>query len=218
MKNINKILVISVVGLFLFGFIGSTSAATFTRTSNDFFYSTKDKSFNIYFNDVAGFILTNNYKKVSSVKLFDSDGKSTNLNKNNISNKKTANGYTTNIDFDKNYLKLKNIKKVQVNFEKQPDLQIKKISKKGSYYYITVKNNGDAKSKSNQLGIYVQKNLFSKKKLIKKIKVPSLKSKQTKKIKVSINKKYKKYYKIAMVDYKNKINERYEYNNQALFA
>ncbi|WP_169805411.1 CARDB domain-containing protein [Methanobrevibacter cuticularis] len=198
--------------------VNYSSALTHQKKNAEFSYSTKNKAYNIYYNDVAGFILTKNYKQISFVKITDIEGNSKTLkNKIHFKNNKTIFGYTADINFNKNDLKLNKIRKIEVSFVRQPNLRISKIVKKSNFFYITVKNSGDFKAESNYLGVYVQKSYFDKQKFVKKIRIPALKPGQSKKIKFSMNKKYKKYLKKASVDYKKRINEIYKYNNSRLF-
>lgn len=88
------------------------------------------------------------------------------------------------------------------------DLKISKITKKGNYRYVTVKNVGKAKSGKNQIGVYVGK------KLIKKANVKALKAGQSTKIKVGIPKKYVKKSKTFHADYRNVVSESKESNNK----
>ncbi|WP_042704304.1 CARDB domain-containing protein [Methanobrevibacter arboriphilus] len=114
-------------------------------------------------------------------------------------------------------MKLDYIKKIDVNFVKQPDLKISKIKKKNNKYIFSIKNIGTASAKKNYLGISAQKDFLSKKKLIKKVKFPLIKAGKSKNVEVSLKSKYKKYTKIATVDYKNQVNEVSKLDNSRYF-
>ncbi len=217
MKIYNKTAFLAILMIFLI-FINSASAISFSKISDEYYYSSKDKAFNIYFNSVAGFIITKEYKQISSVKIIDINGKYKIL-KNSIDfkNKKTKLGYSTDININKNKMKLDYIKKIDVNFVKQPDLKISKIKKKNNKYIFSIKNIGTASAKKNYLGISAQKDFLSKKKLIKKVKVPLIKAGKSKNVEVSLKSKYKKYTKIATVDYKNQVNEVSKLDNSRYF-
>jgi len=95
---------------------------------------------------------------------------------------------------------------------KLADLKITKITKKGSYRYVFVKNVGKKSAGKNILGVYIGK------KLIKKVTVKAIGIGKTLKVTVAIPKKYmtKKYknkVKTFKVDIKNVIKESNEKNN-----
>lgn len=93
----------------------------------------------------------------------------------------------------------------------KPDLKIVKIVRKNNKYYIKVKNIGIITSNKNYLGVY------SKGKLISKIKMKSLKKGSSTVLKLTFNKKYLKLLKKFKVDYKNQVNELIENNNIAIY-
>jgi len=95
---------------------------------------------------------------------------------------------------------------------KLADLKITKITKKGSYRYVFVKNIGKAAAGKNTLGVYIGK------RLIKKVSVKSIGIGKTLKVTVAIPKKYmtKKYknkVKTFKVDIKNVVKESNKKNN-----
>ncbi|MGL4670354.1 MAG: CARDB domain-containing protein [Methanobacteriaceae archaeon] len=92
-------------------------------------------------------------------------------------------------------------------FEKEADLKISKVSKKGTSYFVSVKNNGNGNAKGSYLGVYV------KGKVVKKVLVQSLKPGQSKNIKVALSSKYTKSTKTFKADYTNKVKEVYKNNN-----
>lgn len=202
-----KILIVGILliaGLLL---ASPASAATFTLldSDSDLSYSNGAYSFNIYFNTYCGHVSTYGYKQISSIKLTDIDGSTETLIRNiDFKNTKSSYGYTASIYFDSDELGLSSLKSVQVNFVKQPDLRIVKTKKSGNYYYITVKNYGDATARSSYLGTYI----YSHK--TKKTYIPYLKPGKYKTVKVYA-KSY--YYKTFKADCTNLVNEIYEYNN-----
>jgi subtilase family serine protease len=105
---------------------------------------------------------------------------------------------------DSDTLGLSSLKSVQVNFVKQPDLRIAATKKSGNYYYITVKNYGDATARSSYLGTYIYAH-----KTINTY-IPYLKPGQYKTVKVYA-KSY--YYKTFKADCTSLVNEIYESNN-----
>jgi len=129
---------------------------------------------------------------------------STSYNISDLSFKKQNNGYYYDASREVSLYDLKNI---QIFYKDQADLKINKISKKGQYRFVTIKNIGDADSKANKIGVYVGK------KLIKSVKAPALKAGQSKVVKIKIPSKYAKNKKNFKVDYDNKIDEIYEDNN-----
>lgn len=194
--------ILLVAGLFL---VSPASAATFTLLGSDLSYSYSNSAytFNIYFDTYGGFVTTYGYKQISSVKITDIYGSTETLVRNvDFTNTKGSYGYSTNIDLDD--LGLYSLKSVQVNFVKQPDLRIAATKKSGNYYYITVKNYGDATARSSYLGT----NAYAHKTI--KTYIPSLKPGQYKTVKVYI-KSY--YYKTFKADCTNLVNEIYESNN-----
>ena len=91
---------------------------------------------------------------------------------------------------------------------KKADLKITKITKKGNYRYVTIKNIGKkATAKKFYLGVYVGK------KLIKKVLVKILGVGKSATIKVLIAKKYKAKLKTFKADSTNSIIESNEKNN-----
>jgi len=95
---------------------------------------------------------------------------------------------------------------------KKPDLKITKITKKGNYRFVFVKNIGKASAGKNTLGVYIGKTL------IKTVSVKSIGVGKTLKVKVVIPKKYmvKKYknmFKTFKVDIRNVVKESNEKNN-----
>ena len=196
--------ILVVTGLFL---VSPASATTFTLlgSDSDLSYSNSAYTFNIYFNDYCGYVSTSGYRQISSVKITDVYGSTETLIRNmDFTNTKNSYGYTASINFDSDTLGLYSLKSVQVNFVKQPDLRIAATKKSGNYYYITVKNYGDATARSSYLGTYVYAH-----KTIKNY-IPSLKPGQYKTVKVYV-KSY--YYKTFKADCTNLVNEIYESNN-----
>lgn len=211
MKNSGKLLILCFFVLVAFFSLSAASAATYTLYDEDdsYYYSNNAENYEVEFDSKSGSIWTENYKQVSSIKISDNKGKSKTLkNKIDFKNYKSKNGYSMYKTFYASNLGLSEIKKVTVNFLKQPDLKITKVKRKNNNYYITIKNTGDATAKGNYLGTY------SKGKYIKKTYVPALKPGKYKTVKVSISSYYTKYNKIFNVDYKNKINELKKYNNK----
>lgn len=90
---------------------------------------------------------------------------------------------------------------------KKADLKITKITKKGNYRYVTVKNVGKVAAGKNKLAIYVGN------KKIKNVNVDSIKVGKSVKIKVAIPKKYKSKLKTFKVDATNAVKESNEKNN-----
>lgn len=90
---------------------------------------------------------------------------------------------------------------------KKADLKIAKITKKGNYRYVTVKNVGKKVAGKNKLAIYVGK------KKIKTVNVASIRAGKSVKIKVAIPKKYKSKLKTFKVDVSNVVKESNEKNN-----
>jgi len=90
---------------------------------------------------------------------------------------------------------------------KKADLKITQITKKGSSYYVVVKNIGKAAAGKNTLGVYVGK------KLIKTVSVKSIGIGKNLKVKVVIPKKYLKLVKTFKVDIKNVVKESNKNNN-----
>ncbi|MCL2115236.1 MAG: hypothetical protein FWH29_03335 [Methanobrevibacter sp.] len=125
--------------------------------------------------------------------------------------KRTSKGYNSNSDFSYAMTGgLSNpgvIHSIELEFEKQPDLKLEKISKKSGQYVVNIKNTGDANAKANKIGVYVNK------KLIKTVTIPSIKAGKSKNVGVKVDSKYNKSKKTFKIDYNNKINEIYENNN-----
>jgi len=215
----NKVLLMLLILVSLLIIIIPVSAATFEKADNqsEFRYSSSNYKFNVYLNDVGGFILTHDHKQIKSVKVIDINNKSKTL-KNNIDfkNNKTLIGYRANIDFNKRQLVLDNLKKVEVTFVKQPDLVISKISKNKKEYLVKITNKGDLTANKNHLGMYAEKN--GKYSLIKKAVVPKLQPKKSVIIKVKIVNAYIKSTKVFHVDYTNRINEINEDNNFKVYV
>ena len=187
--------------------MGSASAATFTLKDSDstLTYSNSIYSFYICFDEGYGLVSTDGYNQISSVKITDIYGLSKTLTRNiDFINTKNNYGYTSAIAISKDNLGLSSIKSITVNFVKQPDLRIVSIKKKGKYYYIIVKNYGDATARSSYLGTHVYGHEITKKY------IPYLKPGQYKTVKLHINSYYSKTFK---ADYTNLVNEIYEYNN-----
>ncbi len=202
-----KIIIVGIVLITAFLLMGSASAATFTLLGSDssYSYSNSAYSFNIYFDTYGGFVSTYDYRQISSVKITDIYGRTKTLVRNiNFTNTKNSYGYSTDIDIDKYKLGLSSLKSVQVNFIKQPDLRIAATKKSGNYYYITVKNYGDATARSSYLGTYIYAHTT------KKTYIPYLQPGQYKTVKVYANSYYSKTFK---ADCTNLVNEIYEYNN-----
>ena len=202
-----KIIILAIALITTFLLMGSASAATFTLLGSDssYSYSNSAYTFNIYFDDYGGFVSTYGYKQISSVKITDSYGSTKTLIRNiDFTNSKSSYGYSTNINIDQDNLGLSSLKSVTVNFVKQPDLRIATTKKSGNYYYITVKNYGDATARSSYLGTYVYGH-----KTIKTY-VPYLKPGQYKTVKVYVKSYFSKTFK---ADCTNLVNEIYEYNN-----
>ena len=196
--------ILLIAGSFL---VSPASAATFTLLGSDseVSYSNSASSFNVYFNSYCGFVSTYGYKQISSVKITDIYGVTKTLTRNiDFTNTKNSYAYTASVDIDRDTLGLSSLKSVQVNFIKQPDLRIGTTKKSGNYYYITVKNYGDATARSSYLGTYVYGH-----KTIKTY-IPYLKPGQYKTVKVYV-KSY--YYKTFKADCTNLVNEIYESNN-----
>lgn len=196
--------ILLIAGSFL---VSPASAATFTLLGSDssYSYSNSAYTFSIYFDAYGGFVSTYDYKQISSVKITDIYGSTETLIRNiDFTNSKNSYGYNTNINIDSDNLGLSSLKSITVNFVKQPDLRIATIKKSGYYYYVTVKNYGDATARSSYLGtkIYSQ--------TTKKTYIPSLKPGQYKTVKVYV-KSY--YYKTFKADCTNLVNEIYESNN-----
>lgn len=141
----------------------------------------------------------NGYSPVGSIS-FGSES----YNISDLSFKKQNNGYQYKISENLSLYELNNI---QIFYKNQEDLKINKISKKGQYKVVTIKNIGDADAKASTMGIYIGK------KKIKTVKVPAIKAGQSKNVKVKLASKYNKSKKTFKVDYNNKINEIYEDNN-----
>ena len=93
-----------------------------------------------------------------------------------------------------------------VNAQKA-DLKITKITKKGNFHYITVKNLGKKTAGKNKLGIYVGKNK------IKTLNVKSLDSGKSTTIKVLLPKKHRNVMKSFKADIFNVITEISKKNN-----
>lgn len=206
-KMKQKILIIGILLIAGLVLANPASATTFTLlgSDSDLSYSNSASTFNIYFNDYCGFVSTYGYKQIYSVKITDIYGATKTLTRNiDFTNTKSSYGYTASIDINQDELGLSPLKRVEVNFVKQPDLRIAATKKIGNYYYITVKNYGDATARSSYLGTYV----YSHKTI--KTYIPSLKPGQYKTVKVYV-KSY--YYKTFKADYTNLVNEIYEYNN-----
>lgn len=95
------------------------------------------------------------------------------------------------------------------------DLRITKLTRKGSYQYIIIKNNGiratNFKSwgNKNYLGVYVGK------KLIKKVTIKTIGAKKFLKVKIFIPKKYRNRLKTFKVDIDHAIRESNKKNNKA---
>lgn len=202
-----KIVILGITLITAFLLMGSASATTFTLLDNDsdLSYSNSAYTFNIYFNPYCGYVSTYGYKQISSVKITDIYGSSKTLIQNvNFRNIKNSYGYSASIDLDKDKLGLSSLKRVDVNFVKQPDLRIAAIKRSGNYYYVTVKNYGDATARSSYLGTSV----YSHKTV--KTYIPYLKSGQYKTVKLYVKSYYSKTFK---ADCTNLVNEVYEYNN-----
>lgn len=200
-----KIILLGIVLITAFLLMGSASAATFTLLGSDssYSYSNSAYTFNIYFDAYGGFVSTYGYKQISSVKITDIYGSTETLVRNiDFTNSKTSYGYSTDIDLDN--LGLSSLKSVTVNFVKQPDLKIAAFKKSGSYYYVTVKNYGDATARSSYLGTYVYGHTT------KKNYIPSLQPGQYKTVKVYVGYYYFPTFK---ADCTNLVNEIYEFNN-----
>lgn len=141
----------------------------------------------------------NGYSPVGSIS-FGSES----YNISDLSFKKRNDGYYYDISKEVSLYELNNI---QIVYKNQADLKINKISKKGQYRIVTIKNVGDAQSSANKLGVY------NGKKLITKLSVKPIKPGKTGVYKVKIPTKYAKSSKNFKVDYQNKVNEIYENNN-----
>lgn len=213
----NKIL-LTMIFLILAFSIGHISAITYEKADNqnEFKYSSSNYKYNVYLNDASGFIFTSGYKQIKSVKITDINNESKTLENNiDFRNNKTLTGYKVDIDFNKKQLGLNNLKKIEVDFTKQPDLTISKISKNKKEYSIKITNKGDLTAKKNYLGIYIQKN--GKYKIIKKIMVPKIRPNKSKTMKIKIINNYNKPLKLFHVDCTNIINETNEENNIKIY-
>ncbi|MGB9979425.1 CARDB domain-containing protein [Methanobacterium sp.] len=202
-----KIIILGIALVTVFFLMGSVSAATFTLLGSDseYSYSNSNYAFNIYFNDYCGYVETYGYRQISSVKITDIYGESTTLTRNiDFTNTKNSYGYNAYIDINQDDLGLYPLKSITVNFIKQPDLRIAAVKKSGNYYYITVKNYGDATARSSYLGTYIYAHTT------KKTYTPYLQPGQYKTVKVYANSYYSKTFK---ADCTNLVNEVYEYNN-----
>jgi hypothetical protein len=204
----NKELIIGfmiIIGIFL---ISPVSAATYTLLDYDYDieYSSSNYNYNVYFNSYSGYVSTSGYRQIYSVKITDIYGYSKTLLRNrDFKNSKSKYGYSTSIDFDNDKLGLSSLKTLEVRFVKQSDLRIMKTKKRGNYYYVTVKNYGDATARSSYLGTYI----YSKK--TKKTYIPSLKPGKYKTVKIYAKTYFTKTFK---ADCTNLVNEVYESNNE----
>lgn len=140
------------------------------------------------------------YGSLGSLNFYDSASQ----NISNLNFKKRNDGYSYEVSRELSFYDLNNI---QIVYKNQADLKINKISKKGQYRIVTIKNMGDAKSSANKLGVY------NGKKLITKISLKAIEPGKTGVYKVKIPTKYAKSSKNFKVDYQNKVNEIYENNN-----
>jgi hypothetical protein len=198
--------------------ISSVSASIYEKSDDqsEFRYSNYNFKFSVYFNDASGFVYTNNYKQIGSIKIIDVNNKSSILRNNiDFKNNKTLAGYKADIDFSKRQLGLNNLKKVEVNFVKQPDLIISKISKNKKNYLITIKNKGDLTAGRNRIGMYVEKN--GKYKLVRNVLVPKIQPNKSRIVKIKIVNAYIKVPKVFYVDYKDTINETNKENNLKIY-
>jgi len=90
---------------------------------------------------------------------------------------------------------------------KKPDLKITKITRKGNYRYVFVKNIGKKSAGKNTLGVYIGK------RLIKEVTVKGIAIGKTHKVRVFIPKKFRTGVKTFKVDIKNVVKESNEKNN-----
>lgn len=202
-----KILILGIMLITSFILMGSASAAKFTllNSDSDISYSNNNYNFNVYFNSYSGAVSTAEYKQLYSIKITDINGLSKTLIRGiDFTNTKNSYGYSSSVYFDQDQLGLSSLKSVEVNFVKQPDLGISSIKKKGNYYYIAVKNYGDATARSSYLGTYVYGHKITK------TYISSLKPGQYKTVKLYIKSYYSKKFK---ADYTNLVSETCESNN-----
>lgn len=202
-----KIIILAIALITAFLLMGSASAATFTLLGSDseVSYSNSANTFNVYLNAYCGYVSTYGYKQISSIRITDIYGLKATLTRNvDFTSTKSSYGYTTSVDINQDELGLSPLKRIEVNFIKQSDLRIAATKKSGNYYYITVKNYGDATARSSYLGtsIYSHKTM--------KTYIPSLKPGQYKTVKIYVKSYYSKTFK---ADCTNLVNEIYEYNN-----
>lgn len=172
-------------------------------------------------------VITKNYKRIDTIKLTTRNGYSvTYKNGENFKDKRMNNGYGISLvmyqhdfyvksnfnpftqEYNKEKLKYGPLKKIEINFQKQPNLAITKVKKTKNSVQVTVKNKGVARSDKCLLGSKLSGTTKSSY-YPKKVTIPSLNPGKSKVLKIHLSKSLAKKYKIMYIkaDYYDKIFE-----------